>query len=180
MKSFLIACSFYCYNSLITHIPIYWIRHCYLRNVLRIQIGKNTSIHIGCFITGRNITIGENTVINRSSYLDGRAQLTIGSNVSISPHTFLISLDHDPQSSSFDTLATHVIIGDYVWIGVRATILPGVTIGNGCVVGAGAVVTKSFKAFSIVAGVPAKIIGERNKELNYNPKYFPLFNTDII
>ena len=67
------------------------------------------------------------------------------------------------------------MIGNRVWIGYRAMILPGVTIGEGAVVGAGAVVTKDVESFSIVAGNPARRIGERNQDLNYRLKYDPRF-----
>jgi maltose O-acetyltransferase len=60
-----------------------------------------------------------------------------------------------------------------VWIGYRAIVLPGVTIGNGAVVGAGAVVAKDVEPYKIVAGNPAKVIGERPKDLNYECNYRP-------
>jgi maltose O-acetyltransferase len=69
-----------------------------------------------------------------------------------------------------------VIIGDHVWIAYRAVILPGVTIGEGAVVAAGAVVTRDVEPFPIVAGVPAKKIGERNRNLDYQLHFSPLFS----
>ncbi len=66
-----------------------------------------------------------------------------------------------------------VIIGDRVWIGYGALILPGVKLGEGAVVGAGAVVTKDVEPFTIVAGNPARKIGERTKELRYRLNYDP-------
>ena len=68
-----------------------------------------------------------------------------------------------------------MIIGDRVWIGYRAMILPGVMIGEGAVIGAGAVVTRNVGAFEIVAGNPARKIGQRTKEFNYQLEYHPLF-----
>jgi acetyltransferase-like isoleucine patch superfamily enzyme len=179
VKTFLRALTFYCYNSFISHIPIYGIRHWYLRTIFGISMGPHSTIHMGCFFTGLHITIGHNSVINRNTYLDGRAGLTIGSCVSISPESYIISLDHDPRSATFETRPAPVVIEDHVWIGARAMILPGVKLGKGCIVGAGAVVTKDISDYAIVAGVPAKIIGERNKELVYIPRYAPYFNTDI-
>jgi maltose O-acetyltransferase len=67
------------------------------------------------------------------------------------------------------------VIEDYVWIGTRATILPGVRIGQGAVVAAGAVVTNDVMAFSVVGGVPAKIIGKRSEGLLYSTYYCRLF-----
>jgi acetyltransferase-like isoleucine patch superfamily enzyme len=179
-RAFFRALTFYCYNSFISRVPVYWIRHWYLRQVLRVAIGAGSAIHMGCFFTGRNIRIGHDTVINRNSYLDGRGGLSIGSNVAISPQTYILSLDHDPHSPAFEAVARPVVIEDYVWIGARAMVLPGARLGKGCVVGAGAVVTKDIADFSIAAGVPASVIGERSRRLDYSPRYAPFFNTDII
>lgn len=179
IKPFLKACAFYCYNGFITNMPFYCLRHWYLRRVLKISIGPGSSIHMGCFFTGKAISIGKCSIINRNVYLDGRGGLYIGSNVSISPHVYLLTLDHDPQSKDFATKIGPVRIDDYSWIGARATIVPGVSLGKGCVIGAGAVVTKNVAEYVIAAGVPAKPIGQRNRNLEYDLNYFPYFNTDI-
>jgi maltose O-acetyltransferase len=128
------------------------------------------------FIDGKNINIGDNTVINRSCYLDCRGTLVIGDNVSISPHVHIITVSHDMDSPFFENVFTKVEIQDYVWIGSRAIILQGVKIGKGAVVGAGSVVTKNVEPFTFVAGVPAVKIKERNRKLEYNPMWFPLFD----
>jgi acetyltransferase-like isoleucine patch superfamily enzyme len=172
------ATAYYIYNSIITNIPSYTIRKLFLTRILRIKIGKESAVHMGCFFTGSNISIGNNTVINRRCYLDGRARLTIGNNTSISPETYILSLDHDAQSSQFETIQKETIIKDNVWIGVRSIILPGVTIEDGAVIGAGSVVTKKINRFEIAAGNPAKYIKMRDAEINYRIKYFPLFDTD--
>ena len=173
------ACLFYFYNVVVTHIPFYSVRRVYLRAAFGIPVGSGTSVHMGCFITGRQTSIGNNTAINRRCYLDGRGGLRIGNNVSISPEVYLVSLTHDFQDPEFRSVPKEVVIEDYVWIGARAMILPGVTLSRGCVVGAGAVVTKDVAPYTIVAGVPAKKIGERTRDLQYETKYFPYFNTDI-
>ncbi len=179
-KNILIALAFYLYNSFITHIPFYFIRHFYLRAILGIKLGSNSAVHMGCFFAGKKVIIGSNTVINRDCYIDGRVEIQIGNNVSISPQTYILSLSHDTKSSTFDAIIGPVKIKDYVWIGVRAIILPGVTLAKGCVVGAGSVVTKSCNEYDIIAGVPSKKIGERCRELKYKLNYFPLFNTDFL
>lgn len=171
---------YYAYNSFVTHLPWYGLRKLYLRSVLGIRIGRGVAVHMGCFITGRNIVIGDHSVINRKCRLDGRAGLTIGRNVSVSPECSLLSLDHDPHSPDFTTVPSPVVVGDHAWIGTRALILPGVELGEGAVVGAGSVVTRSCAPYAIVAGVPAKPIGERKRGLRYTLDYFPYFNSDVL
>jgi acetyltransferase-like isoleucine patch superfamily enzyme len=134
---------------------------------------------MGCFVTGCNISIGHHSVINRRCYLDGRIGIEIGNNVGISPEVYIISLTHDPDDKQFHTAGAKVVIEDRVWIGARAMLMPGVKLSEGCVVGAGSVVTKSFAPYSIVAGVPAKFIRERKRNDSYELNYFPLFDTDI-
>lgn len=134
---------------------------------------------MGVFVTGNNIKIGKNTVVNRNVFIDGRFGVEIGANCSISPDVYILSLSHNPNDPEFTTLGGAVGLGDRVWVGARAIILPGVKLGDGCVVGAGAIVTKSFPPYSIIAGVPAKFIAKRNDELKYELQYFPYFDTDI-
>jgi acetyltransferase-like isoleucine patch superfamily enzyme len=179
LKAFLAAAAFYLYNSFITHVPLYWLRRWYLTGILRLRIGRGVAVHMGCFIAGRHISIGDHTVINRGTYLDGRQPLRIGSNVSISPECYILTLDHRVDSPDFAAEPGPVAIGDYAWLGARAMILPGADLGEGAVVGAGAVVTKPVAPYIIVAGVPAKPIGERPRGLRYTLKYFPLFNSDV-
>lgn len=180
LKRLILALTYYIYNNFITHVPSYWVRHWYLRRILRIQIGRRTAVHMGCFFTAKHVTIGNNCVINRHCYIDGRGGIQIGDNVSISPQAYLVSLTHDPQDSAFAVIPRMVRIEDCVWIGVRAIVLPGVVLGQGCVVGAGAVVTKNVEPYVIVAGVPARKIGERTRTLDYMLSYFPFFDTDVL
>ena len=179
MRPFLSACLFFMYTSLIGKFPSYNLRHAYLRRVLRLVIGKGGAIHMGCFITGRKISIGARVVVNRRCYLDGRGGLAIGDDVSISPECYIITLTHDVNDPCFIAVAKPVAIHSRVWIGARAIVLPGVTLGEGCVVGAGAVVTKDVQPYSVVAGNPAREIGKRSKDLSYQLTYRPLFDTDV-
>lgn len=179
LKSFAVAVVFFGYNAFVSHLPVYRLRHLYLRLILRVRLGKGASVHMGCFFTGRHISIGDHSVINRGCFLDGRGGITIGSNASISPDCSIVSLTHDVNHPDFGVLAKPVVIGDYAWVGMRAMILPGVELGEGAVVGAGSVVTRSCAAYDIVAGSPAGKIGERKKGLRYTLSYFPLFNTDV-
>lgn len=163
-------------NHIVNKIPFYFIRHFIYRHIYRLKLGKGSSIHLNCFINRFNIEIGKNTAINRRCYLDSRGGLKIGDNVSISPEVHLITAQHDINDSLFTYLEKGIVLEDYVFIGTRAIILPGVKLSKGCVVAAGAVVTKSFPEYSVVAGVPAKIISTRSKDLNYSCKWMPPFD----
>lgn len=177
---FLKALIFYLGNHLVNKLPVYSFRKAYYRYFCRLKIGKETSVGMGLFITGNNIEIGSHVVINRNCFIDGRVGVKIGDNVGISQEVNIFSLEHDIDSSDFRPSGAPVIIEDYVWIAAKAIILPGVTIGKGAVVAAGAVVNQNVDPFSIVGGVPAKVIGKRNQDLNYTLKYFPLFDTDEV
>lgn len=146
--------------------------HCFRRCLFKcagVKIGKKSTIHIGArFYQPKNITIGQGTIIGDNVTLDGRAKLTIGNHVDIASQVMIFNAEHDLNSQYFDPIEQEVVIKDYCFIGPRAIILPGVTIGRGAVVGAGAVVTKDVPDMTIVGGVPAKEIGKRQiKELNY-------------
>ena len=131
-------------------------------------IGRATSVHRGCrmYLPGR-IQIGNHSVVNREVLLDGRMGLTIGDNVSISEGVAIFTLEHDPDSPTFANRGNPVTIGDRVFIGARAMVLPGITIEEGAVVAAGAVVTRDVPPFAIVAGVPARPIKKRREDLAY-------------
>jgi len=144
---------------------------CY-RHVLKVTIGRHTSIHRGCrlYLPPR-VRIANNTIINRDVLLDGRMGLYIGANVSISEGAAIFTLEHDLNSPDFANHGAAVHIEDFVFVGARAIILPGVTVGRGAVVAAGAVVTKDVEPLTIVGGVPARPIGTRSQELKYSLDY---------
>src|SRR3990167_7876553 len=149
-------------------VPLHSVRKFFFR-FAGVKIGKNSYIHMGVrFFLPINITIGEGTIIGDHVFLDGRAFLRIGNNVDIASQVLIYNSEHDVDSEGFDPIEEPVEIADYVFIGPRATILPGVKIGKGAIVAAGAVVTSDVKPFEIVGGVPAKVIGERK---NKNPHY---------
>lgn len=156
------------YNSLLSWLPIGLIRNGYLRLYLR-SLGRDSWVQRHCrFLNGARVSIGENCVINFGTLFDGRKfNIVIGHNVSIGPEASILSLGHDPQSASFEDRGGDVHVGDRVWIGYQATILPGVKIGEGAVVAAGSVVVKDVPPFKIVGGNPAVEIGDRNRDIDY-------------
>ena len=108
--------------------------------------------------------------------LDGRGGIEIGDNVTIGPNVSVVTADHDVQSENFTGRSLKIVVGDFAFIGINATILPGVRIGRGAVVSAGAVVTRDVEEYTIVGGVPARKIGLRSKSLAYSCRWFPPFD----
>lgn len=169
------AIKFYIYNYWITYFPSNFIRILYLKKILKVKIGSGSFIHMGCFFDGKNIAIGDNTVIGRNCYLGGSGgNLIIQNNVSITAQTYIFCSTHQKDSPTFSCEYKDVIIESNSWIGARAMILPGVIIGTGAILGAASTATKNIPAFCVYAGTPAKFISKRNKKLTYKLEYFPL------
>jgi len=133
------------------------------------KIGQDSRIHIGArFFDLTNIEIGQDTIIGDNAFLDGRDKLIIGDHVDIASQVMIYNSEHDINSEDFHAISAPVVIEDYIFIGPRVIILPGVRIGKGAVIAAGAVVTKDVADYKIVGGVPAQVIGERKiKDSHY-------------
>jgi acetyltransferase-like isoleucine patch superfamily enzyme len=114
------------------------------------------------------IEIGAGTVVGFWSTLDGRRGLKIGKNVNLSSEVALWTLQHDPGDRGFGVRGGPIVIEDLAWISFRATVLPGVRIGEGAVVAANSVVTEDVAEYTIVGGIPAQAIGERPRDLDYS------------
>ena len=156
--------------KILSHFPSHHFRNFILRFLFKLKLKKGAVLYSGFTIRKPNkIAIGKGTVVGYNCELDGRMGLHIGENVNISSDVKFYTLQHDYNSSDFRAVGAQVIVEDYVWVSVCAIILPGVTIGKGAVIAAGAVVTKDVEPYSIMGGIPAKKIGERNKDLNYIP-----------
>lgn len=157
--------------ALVSNAPSHWFRLAGYR-ALGAKIGRHTSIHRGCqFYRISGLTIADNTVINQKVVLDGRSGLTIGRNVSISEQVMIYTLHHNLDDPDFVTTGAPVVIEDYVFIGARVIILPGVHLGEGAAVAAGAVVTQDVPSYTVVGGAPAKPIRQRSRDLHYNLDY---------
>jgi acetyltransferase-like isoleucine patch superfamily enzyme len=166
----------YLIREFFLYIPSHFIRGIVAAAILK-RWGSNSTLLIGVEIRNpKNISVGNNTVINSKVLLDGRGgQLIIGNNVDIAQETNIWTLEHDINDPNHADKGADVVIEDYVWIASRVTILPGVRIGKGSVIATGAVVTKDVPSMSIVGGVPAKVIGQRDNTLQYKLYYRPLF-----
>ena len=126
--------------------------------------GKGVYILEGCRLYNpRGIEIGDYSGINHHSELAGTGGLIIGKHVMIGPHCQILTSKHrnddwrKPMSKQ-GFMTGRVVIGDDVWIGTNVIVLPNVTIGRGAILGAGTVVTKDVKPYSVVGGIPAKQI----------------------
>jgi len=186
--------------TLVGFVPSHTIRKFLYRHVFRIQIGSHSTIHwLARFNLPSGISIGNHSIIGNDAFLDGRFQrewkegqhklvtyiqdflnpkvrsLQIGNNVSIAGEVRIFTMEHDIHDPDFKESWAPVVIEDYVVIGTRVTILPGVKIGKGAVIASGAVVTKDVAPYIIVGGVPAKPIGERSHNLRYSLTFARLF-----
>ena len=133
-----------------------------------ISIGKQTTIfpHAKILPHTGSVSIGDHSTVNPFTILYGQGGLTIGDAVRIAAHTTIIPSNHrfsDPDELIHTQGLTKegIVIEDDVWIGTGCRILDGVTIGEGSVIGAGAVVTESIPPYSVAVGVPAEVRGKR-------------------
>lgn len=135
-----------------------------LRALFSKLIGQKVDESFGLFPPfyadyGQNITVGKNVFINSGCCFQDQGGIEIGDNVLIGQQVVIATLNHDLQPNKrANMLPAPVKIGNGVWIGAHATILSGVTIGDSAVIAAGAVVNKDVPAYTVVGGVPAKII----------------------
>lgn len=205
---------FWVYLATITgYIPSHTIRLFLYRNLFRMKIGNDSSIHWRAeFNQPSGVAMGHNTIIGNDAFLDGRfprkweekhlpgeadlrtpgrwkklfvylhdfvsprvRPLVIGNNVSIAGEVRIYTMEHDVDDPNFAETGAPVVIDDYVVIGTRVTILPGVHIGKGAAIATGAVVTKDVEPYTLVGGVPAKFIRNRNKDLHYTLKFSRFF-----
>ena len=135
-----------------------------IRTLFSELIGKPVDQSFGLFPPfytdcGKNITVGKNVFINSGCHFQDQGGITIGDGVLIGHNVLLATLNHDFSPKNRSTLhPAPIVIGENVWIGSNATVVPCVTIGNGSIIAAGAVVTKNVPENVVAGGVPAKII----------------------
>ena len=128
------------------------------------ECGTNVNIEKGAHFSSE-VSLGNNSGIGINCEI--APQVTIGNDVMMGPECMIYTSNHGmertdiPMWQQKSTETEPVVIGNDVWIGARVIILPGVHIGDGCVIGAGSVVTKDVEEYSIVAGNPAKLIRKR-------------------
>ena len=162
----------YFFLSLIRHIPSRHLR-LYILRVMGAKIAKHVSMFHSVDIRHpQGLSIDSGCSIGPRVLLDARKSIKIGRNVTIAYEAIIWTLHHDMNSKDFKSIGKSVTIEDYAWICSRSIILPGIKIGRGAVVASGAVVTKDVPDFTVVGGVPARVIGKREEEgLSYEPFY---------
>lgn len=134
--------------------------HELMAKILGKELPESTTVLPPLYIDyGKPVTIGKGCFIQQCCTFFGRGGITIGNGVFIGPKCNLITINHDPKPDNRSaTYGRPIVIEDKVWIGINSTILPGVRIGYGSIVGAQSVVTKDVPPMTVVAGNPARII----------------------
>lgn len=139
-----------------------------IANTSKVKIGNHVRITNHSVINGANnggTYIGNYVAINRNCWITGGGSIKIMDYAQMGPNCNILSSNHsfkrDELIFNQGSVDKPVLIKEDVWLGANVVVLPGVTIGEGAVVGAGSVVTKDIEPYSIVAGVPAKFIKYR-------------------
>ncbi len=167
-------------SHLIGSLPSHVLRRILYRTVLHVKMGEKVVIYKGCEMRASyKIHIGKGTIVGNDCILAAQRGITLGENVNIGYGVWIWAGQHDIHDPYFSTEAKGsrgpVAVGNRVWLGARTIILGGVTIGEGAVIASGAVVTRDVEPFSIYGGIPARKIGERNRDLLYEFDGKPLF-----
>ncbi len=155
----------------IAETPSHHVRNFFYRYVYLVDMASKVIIYAGAEIRNPvNLKIGKGSIIGDNAILDAREGIEIGANVCFASGVRIWTLQHDYRDPYFACNPVHygpVKICDRAWIGPHTIILRNVTIGEGAVVAAGAVVTKDVPPYTVVGGIPAKVIGQRPNNLKY-------------
>lgn len=157
------------------HVPSHAVRGFWYRRA-GLVLAAGSSIHWRAeFYSPERIVIGPGTTIGDTVFLDGREGLTIGANVNLGSHVTIWTRQHDIDAPDFAESGGPVRIGDRAYLASSCIVLPGVTVGEGAVVAAGAVVSRDVAPYTLVAGVPARYVRDRSRDLHYTLGYAKRF-----
>lgn len=163
-------------NIVVNKIPSRYARKLFYQS-LGAKIGKHSVIcRRAELLFPKGLKIKNNVAIGWFVHLDARAGITIDHDTNISSYTKFITGSHVVDDPMFIAEFKPIHIGHHVWVGTGAIVLQGVTIGDGAVIAAGAVVTKDVAPYTIVGGIPAKFIKKRTEELGYEIKGAPILH----
>jgi len=152
---------------------LHYFNYSHVRERGRMQIGAGTGLSPNASLrNGSRISIGRHSHIGERCYLwagDSTGRIVIGDHVSLAPEVFITASDYRFVAGrpfrEQPKRERDVVIGNDVWLGARVVVTAGVSIGDGCIVGAGAVVTRNLPPGSIAVGVPARVVSQRPSEI---------------
>lgn len=176
----LIKCVYYAVtlfgNVVINKIPSRHLRRWFYLG-MGAKLGKNTfpSRRVEVLLP-KALKLGNGVAVGWFAELDARGGITIGDHTAIASHSKLITASHDIDDPEFTADFKPIHIGEHCWLGTGTTVLQGVTIGDGAVACAGAVVTKNIPPFEVWGGVPAHFIRKRGTMLRYTNPAPPLLH----
>lgn len=157
------------------HLPYAsWRMRAYRAFGVRLADPRTAMIMLGTEVfEPERLSIGRRSIIGRQCLIDARGGIEIGDDVNISSYSRLMTAKHLIDDAEFPAAYGAIVIERRAWIALGATVLGGVTIGEGAVVAANATVTRDVPPFAIVAGTPATVVGERRQPQTYELGYRP-------
>jgi acetyltransferase-like isoleucine patch superfamily enzyme len=165
----------YALNHVVNRIPMVGARvRAY--SLMGVKFDEPSSAHISLGVdmwVGYRLSMGARSAIGQRCYIDARAGLRIDEDVSISREAGLLTATHIPDDPDFDARLLPIHLERNCWIGMRALILPGVRVGEGAIVAAGALVRSDVMPYTIVGGVPARVLGTRKGPMSYHLDWRP-------
>ena len=154
-------------NYFVANIPCWFIRKLFYR-MMGMKIGKGSRICMKCIVMSPwKISIGDNTMINEFVLLDGRGELSIGSNSSISMWAILYSASHVAGSKEFTYYSKPTVVGDCCWIGTHSIIMPGSVFSDGSILSGKSSFKGISQSYNIYKGNPATLFRERGINTKY-------------
>lgn len=165
----------YALNHVVNRIPLVGVRmRAYAAMGLEFDEVSTANISLGVEMwTGWRLRMGARSTIGQRCYIDARGGIRLDSDVSVSREACLLTATHMPDDPDFAGALAPIHLERRSWIGVRALLLPGVRVGEGAVVAAGAVVTSDVEPYTIVAGTPAKTLRKRREPMTYELDWRP-------
>lgn len=165
----------YVLNHVVNRIPLVAPRmRAYAALGVQFDDVSHTNISLGVEMwAGSNLSMGRGSTIGQRCYIDARGGIRVEPDVSIAREVYVVTAEHEPDNPDFEAALAPVRFERRCWIASRAVVLPGVCIGEAAVVAAGAVVTGDVDPYTIVAGVPAKVLRKRREPLSYELDFRP-------
>lgn len=158
-------------------VPTQFLRKLIFRHIYGVNMAPGSAIYNASeIICPWNIELGKNSILGIGNIIDARGGLRIGDNVNLGHRVCIWTEQHLVNDTDFKSAVAPVTIGDRAWVSSNTTVLPGVCVGSGAVISAGAVLVKDADPFGIYSGNPAKRIGTRSFELRYELGHALPFN----